>query len=65
VLIGEVGLGGEVRPVYGLESRLKEADKLGFKTAIVPRKGAAKMKKHKIDIVTVEQVKEAVKLALS
>ncbi len=65
VLIGEVGLGGEVRPVYGLESRLKEADKLGFKVAIIPGKGITKMKKHKINIVTVEEVKEAVKIALS
>jgi DNA repair protein RadA/Sms len=65
VLIGEVGLGGEVRPVYGLESRLKEADKLGFKTAIIPHKGMRNMKKHKIDIMMVEEVKEAVKIALS
>lgn len=65
VLIGEVGLGGEVRPVFGLESRLKEADKLGFKTAIIPRKGMRNLKKHKIDVLTVEEVKEAVKITLS
>ena len=37
VLIGEVGLGGEVRTVSQLEPRLKEAAKLGFERAIVPK----------------------------
>lgn len=37
VLIGEVGLGGQVRPVSQMELRLKEAAKLGFKRAIVPK----------------------------
>ncbi|MCS6813264.1 MAG: DNA repair protein RadA, partial [Cyanobacteria bacterium] len=37
VLIGEVGLGGQIRPVSQLELRLKEAMKLGFKRAIVPK----------------------------
>jgi len=37
VLIGEVGLGGQVRAVPQMELRLKEAAKLGFKRAIVPK----------------------------
>jgi DNA repair protein RadA/Sms len=37
VAIGEVGLLGEVRPVAGLERRLREAARLGFRTAVVPR----------------------------
>ncbi|MFW6357765.1 MAG: DNA repair protein RadA [Chroococcales cyanobacterium] len=37
VLIGEVGLGGQVRLVSQMELRLKEAAKLGFKRAIVPK----------------------------
>jgi DNA repair protein RadA/Sms len=36
VLLGEVGLGGQVRPVSQLELRLREAAKLGFKRAIIP-----------------------------
>ena len=36
VYIGEVGLGGEVRPVSFVESRLKEAEKMGFKQAYLP-----------------------------
>jgi len=38
VLIGEVGLGGEVRSVRKLELRLKESARMGFKRAIVPRR---------------------------
>jgi DNA repair protein RadA/Sms len=37
VAIGEVGLGGEVRRVPGIERRLREAARLGFSAAIVPR----------------------------
>jgi DNA repair protein RadA/Sms len=35
-VVGEVGLGGEIRPVASLESRLMEASRLGFRRAIVP-----------------------------
>jgi DNA repair protein RadA/Sms len=37
VLVGEVGLSGELRAVSQLEARLKEARKLGFRRCIVPR----------------------------
>lgn len=36
VVMGEVGLGGEVRPVQGLELRLREVARLGFAEALVP-----------------------------
>jgi DNA repair protein RadA/Sms len=39
VVIGEVGLLGELRPVAGLDRRLREAARLGFERAIVPRSG--------------------------
>src|SRR5699024_5960836 len=35
--IGEVGLGGEVRSVPHLETRLREAQRVGFDTAIIPK----------------------------
>ena len=38
MLIGEVGLSGELRWVGQMTARLREAAKLGFKTAIVPRR---------------------------
>jgi DNA repair protein RadA/Sms len=37
VLIGELGLGGQLRPVGQLELRLQEAGRLGFNRAVVPR----------------------------
>ncbi len=36
VAFGEVGLGGEIRPVNLADKRIKEAEKLGFKTVIMP-----------------------------
>ncbi len=43
-VVGEIGLGGEVRGVSQIETRLKEAEKLGFKQALVPsdNRGGAK-----------------------
>lgn len=37
LILGEVGLSGELRPVAQLERRLKEAEKLGLKSALIPR----------------------------
>jgi DNA repair protein RadA/Sms len=36
LIIGEVGLGGEIRSVGHIDKRIQEAEKLGFKTAIIP-----------------------------
>lgn len=62
-VVGEVGLGGEVRSVPRLESRLKEAIHMGFKRCIVPKynlKGISDEFKDKISIQGVEFVEEAV-----
>ncbi len=40
VFIGEVGLGGEVRPVVSLQQRLKEAARMGMTTAFIPNSAA-------------------------
>ncbi|MGB0278018.1 MAG: DNA repair protein RadA, partial [Prochlorococcaceae cyanobacterium] len=37
VLVGELGLGGQLRPVGQLELRLQEAARLGFRRAVVPK----------------------------
>jgi DNA repair protein RadA/Sms len=42
VMFGEIGLSGEIRSVSRMESRLKEAEKLGFKTAYIPKTGGFK-----------------------
>ena len=60
VAFGEIGLVGEVRPVQrGLE-RLKEAAKLGFKLAIVPRANVPKTSIKGVDVIAVERVGEAI-----
>lgn len=63
VLIGEVGLGGQVRPVSQLEMRLKEAEKLGFKRAIIP--SGQTVPKMKLDIIPVSRVVDAIGVALT
>jgi DNA repair protein RadA/Sms len=63
VLIGEVGLGGQVRQVSQLELRLKEAAKLGFKRAIVP-KGHQISPDVGIEVIEVARVIDAIVAAL-
>ncbi len=58
VVFGEIGLSGEVRFVSQAERRIKEAARLGFKTAIVPP-GAAKTGIKGIDIIEVTNVRDA------
>jgi len=36
LILGEIGLGGEIRPISKSSQRLKEAEKLGFKTVLGP-----------------------------
>ena len=62
VAIGEVGLTGEVRAVNLIEKRLKEAEKLGFKTCIIPESNKKLLKdSFKLDIIGVKNVTEAMK----
>jgi len=63
VLVGEVGLGGQVRPVSQLELRLKEAAKLGFRRAIVPRDSPPVT--TEMEVLPVARVLDAMLLALS
>ena len=59
VLLGEVGLAGEIRSISKLEHRLSEAAVLGFKTAIIPSGSFnKKLKKIKCDIQPVKFVKD-------
>jgi DNA repair protein RadA/Sms len=58
VFLGEVGLSGELRPVSRLEQRLKEAEKLGFKEAIIPDSEIKAGKLKLIKIKSLEQLKE-------
>lgn len=60
VIFGEVGLGGEVRPVIGMEKRLHEAARLGFKQALVPHLSKDQKKPKDLAIVEIKNVGEAV-----
>ena len=60
VVFGEVGLAGEVRPVQRGQERLKEAAKLGFTHAIIPKANAPKKKIAGMEIISVERVEQAV-----
>lgn len=62
VVIGEVGLTGEVRAVNMIEKRIKEAEKLGFKKCIIPESNKKLLKDNfKLDIIGVKNINEALK----
>ena len=61
IVFGEVGLAGEVRPVQRGQERLREAAKLGFTQAIIPKANNPKHLVSGIDVILVERVKDAVK----
>lgn len=62
VIMGEVGLTGEVRRINLIEKRLKEAEKLGFKTCIIPESNKKVLKdSFKLDIIGVKDVVEAMR----
>ena len=64
VVVGEVGLSGELRAVSQLERRLSEAARLGFKRALVPKVGARISAPEGIEIIPVGTLREAVKVGL-
>ncbi|HIF89359.1 MAG TPA: DNA repair protein RadA [Candidatus Thioglobus sp.] len=59
ITFGEVGLAGEVRPVYNAQERLAEAQKQGFRLAIVPKANAPKKPLKGMKIIAVERLSEA------
>ena len=62
LILGEVGLTGEVRSVSFIEKRISEAKKLGFKKCIIPKENAKELKETKgIEIIGVETVADAIK----
>ena len=59
IVFGEVGLAGEVRPVQRGQERLKEAAKLGFTHAIVPKANLPKQPIKDIEVTGVERLEQA------
>ena len=64
VVMGEVGLTGEVRAVTALPARLKEAAALGFAAALVPQNNLVGRSSHPLEVQGVGSVEEAVKALL-
>ena len=61
VIIGEIGLSGEIRNVNNIESRIKESEKLGFKKAIIPYNSNINQKDFKsIEIIQVKRLMDAI-----
>jgi len=62
VVIGEVGLAGEVRAVMGIDSRIREAEKMGFRRAIVPRSNLKSKIATKMEIFATSNVEQCLKM---
>lgn len=63
VIMGEVGLTGEVRRINVIEKRLKEAEKMGFKRCIIPENNKKYLEeKYKMEIVGVKDIREALRV---
>lgn len=60
-ITGEVGLAGEIRPVNRIDQRIREAEKLGFKTIIVPKGQKYNTQNLKINVVEISRVIDAFK----
>ena len=65
IAFGEVGLAGEVRPAPRGQERLREAAKLGFTQAIVPKANAPKKPMEGMTVHAVERVEEALQIVRS
>jgi DNA repair protein RadA/Sms len=66
VVVGELGLGGEVRGVHRAAQRLLEAEKLGFGSAVVPRGSAREIKEKlrgKLKLTPASSIAEALEFA--
>jgi len=61
IAFGEVGLSGEVRPVFNTSERLSEAQKQGFKVAIIPKANTPKKTDKGIKIVPIEFLNQAIR----
>ena len=61
VIVGEIGLSGEIRAINNLDKRIKESEKLGFKKIIVPQTNTLKKEEFKnINIIQVKRLMDAI-----
>jgi DNA repair protein RadA/Sms len=59
LVLGEVGLAGEVRAVSQMEVRLTEAAKMGFKRVVMPKGSARRLEAKKLEVIGVENLGQA------
>jgi len=66
VVLGEVGLSGEIRSISNVLTRINEAEKLGFKHCILPKNSIKnlKFKNTDMEIIAVSTLKEALDIIL-
>ncbi len=64
LVLGEVGLAGEVRAVGQIETRLTEAAKMGFKRVVLPKGSAKRLEARKLEIIGVESVEQGLAATL-
>ncbi|MBK7445023.1 MAG: DNA repair protein RadA [Ignavibacteria bacterium] len=62
VVLGEIGLSGEIRTISYIDRRITEAAKLGFKRIIIPKGNMKNLntKKYKAEVTGVEKIREAI-----
>jgi DNA repair protein RadA/Sms len=60
VAFGEIGLAGEIRPAPRGQERLKEAAKLGFTHALIPKANAPKQPIPGLEVIALERVEQAI-----
>jgi DNA repair protein RadA/Sms len=64
-IIGEVGLGGEIRTIHHIEKRIAEAQKLGFARLVLPRNNANQLRSGlNVSLIEVETIEEALRAVL-
>lgn len=61
IAFGEIGLGGEIRSVSHITQRIREAERMGFKTCIIPKQSASSIDpdEYNIEIIPVSTLKQA------
>ena len=66
LVLGEVGLGGEVRAISQAEMRIREAAKMGFKRCLLPERNLAKLDPiDGIELIGIREVGEALDVVLA
>ena len=64
IVMGEVGLGGEIRGIPRIEARIKEAERMGFKRALLPRRNIKGLRST-VQLTPVDLVEEAIDALIS